>query len=144
MNKVTSDKVFDRAVDLIINQDRVIHSWTGRYITIQSGLAIAVAALLNWQRANIWLIIIAASLLAVLGIIFALLITEILKRECQWQSVYVEAAQRAEGIDPVIYTLPVKPGPGFIARVFLRLRWFVVSAWILFVGLLVLYGLTKP
>jgi hypothetical protein len=137
MSKVAPDKAFDRAVDLIINQDHVIQSWTGRYITTQGGLAIAEATLLGWQGANYGLLIAAAAiLLAVLGIASAWLITEIIKREYRWQSIYVEAAQRAEGSDPIIYTVEVKPEPGFIARVFLRLRPILVVAWSLFLLLL--------
>ena len=48
MSEISRTQALDRAVEFTTNQDKLIHSWVGRYLAIQSGLAVAVAAVINW------------------------------------------------------------------------------------------------
>ena len=51
MSNIDDEKVFDRAVDLIVHQDQMLQNWTTRLVAIEGGLMFAVATLLQW-RAN--------------------------------------------------------------------------------------------
>ena len=135
MSMVDRSKAFDRAIDLTIHQDHIIQDWTGRYVTIQTSLVVAEAALLAWKGQTGGLPIkILATLIAFLGMVFVWAITAIIMRECEWQARYVEMVKRAEEIDPYLYQFEYKPihGPNK-QSIFFWLRIVLIPAWGVFV-----------
>src|SRR2546425_13209455 len=136
MSEVTKDKAFDRAVDLVINQDHVAQQWTGRYIAVQTSLAIALAALLSWKGPLGVVAVILGVLIGLIAIVLAHAVTEIIKREYEWQKRYVEMVRRAEGSDPILYQEPGKyePLPGRdIPSTFAKIRPWVIATWVLII-----------
>jgi hypothetical protein len=99
MSTVNNEKAFDRAVDLVINQDRVVQEWGRRYVAIQASLALAAAALLAW-KGLLGVIVIP---LGVIPIILAKAMGQIMRREYDWQKTYVEMVKRTEGNEPLLY-----------------------------------------
>jgi hypothetical protein len=145
VSAINPEKAFDRAIDLVINQDHVAFQWTGRYIAVQAGLGIAAAAVLTYKGPHLGTIeIIIAALLAAIAIVLTIALTGIIVREYEWQKRYVEMVRRAEGNEPLLYQtagkfepLPGRDIPGTFAAV---KRW-VIGAWSLFVVVVVLYFL---
>lgn len=142
MSKVTRKKAFDRAVDLVINQDHVVQQWTGRYIAIQTSLAIAAGTLLSWKGPQLGFI--AVILVLVIGtsaIMLACALTEIIKREYEWQKRYVEMIKRTEGNDPFLYQKhdEYEPLPGkSITSIFSRFNRYIIGAWVVAILFVVL------
>lgn len=143
MSEVTKDKAFDRAVDLVINQDHVAQQWTGRYIAIQTSLAVAVAALLSWKGPHLGFVaVILAVVIGSIAIVLAYAVTQIIKREYEWQKRYVEMVRRTEGNDPLLYQEPGKyePLPGKnIPGTFAQIQPWIIGAWALVILLVVGY-----
>jgi len=82
MSEVTRDKLFDRAVDLVINQDHVVQQWTGRYIAVQTSLTVAMAILLSWKGYDLGFVTaILAILIGSIATILTHAMTNIIKRE---------------------------------------------------------------
>ena len=80
MSQVDRDKAFDRAIDLVINQDRVTQQWTGRYIAIQTSLAVAAATLLSWKGPHLGFVaVILAVVIGSIAIVLAYAVTQIIK-----------------------------------------------------------------
>lgn len=103
MSEVTKDKAFDRAVDLVINQDHVIQQWIGRFITVQTSLAVAAAALISWKGSNGFVVVTLAILIGIIASMLAYAMTQIIKREYEWQERYVEMVKDIEGDEPLLY-----------------------------------------
>ncbi len=102
--RVSRDKAFEEVVSLILNQDRVAHSWIARYITIQAGLAAAEFALMGFIRAGTTtsdnaLAHAALIVVPVLGIVFALAAMGIIRREFYWSRLYIVTARHVENGD---------------------------------------------
>jgi hypothetical protein len=144
MSEVNKDKVFDRAVDLVINQDHVIQQWTGRYIAVQTSLAVAMATLLLWRGADLDFVV--AILLSVLiggiAIMLSCKMTNIIKREHEWQKKYVEMVKRTEGKDPLLYQnsdhyepLPEKD----ISAIFAQIKFWLIVAWSLVILMTIIW-----
>ena len=143
MSEVNRDIAFNRAVDLVVNQDNVAQKWTGRYIAIQTSLAIAAAALLSWKGPDLGLVAVGlAVLIGIIAIVLAHSLTQIIKREYEWQKRYVEMVRRTEGNDPLLYQEPgkYKPLPGKdIPTTFSKIKPWIIAAWILFIVLVLPY-----
>ncbi|MCX5634578.1 MAG: hypothetical protein NTW55_01870 [Planctomycetota bacterium] len=139
MSEVNRDKIFDRAVDLVINQDHVIQQWTGRYITIQTSLAVAAGVLLSWKSPNLDSIVaILVVLISIIAIVLAHALTQIIKREYEWQERYVAMVKKTEGQNPIFYQ--EKPIPGKdIPTTFVQIKPYIVVAWILFIIFVLFY-----
>ena len=137
MSEITRDKAFDRALDLVINQDHVAQQWTGRYIAVQSGLAIAAAALLSWKGAALGLLAaILAGLIGIIAIVLTRAITQIIAREYNWQKRYVEMVIRTEGDSPFLYQPPGKYEPLLgrnIPGTFEQIQPWIIAAWVAFI-----------
>jgi hypothetical protein len=137
MSEITREKVFDRAIDLVINQDHIAQQWTGRYIAVQSGLAIAAAALLSWNGLALGVLAaILAGLIAVMAIVLAVAITQIIKREYNWQKRYVEMVVRTEGDSPLLYQPrgTYKPILGKdILGTFTQIQPWIIGVWVVFI-----------
>jgi len=143
MSEVTKDKALDRAGDLVINQDHVAQQWIGRYIAIQTSLAVAAAALLSWKGPHLGFVaVIIALVIGSIAIVLAYAVTQIIKREYEWQKRYVEMVRRTEGNAPLLYQEPRKyePLPGKdIPSTFAQIQPWVITAWALFIILVILY-----
>jgi hypothetical protein len=146
MSEVTKDKAFDRAVDLVINQDHVIQQWTGRYITVQAGLATALATVLSWKGVDLGFVTIPLSILiSSIAIMLSCKITKIIKREYEWQDIYVKMVKRIEGQDPLLYQNNYEPLPGKnISTRFTQIQRWLIWAWILVVITVIILPLLKP
>ena len=126
MGDVSNEKIFDRAVDLIVHGDRMLQGWTGRYIVIQGGLAFAAATLIKWRAESpellktnyIALYVVAQIAIVALGISSAWLITKLIRNELDWQKNYVTATRRAEGDSPLLYQFEVQKGKSRTANYF--------------------------
>jgi hypothetical protein len=141
MSEVTREKLFDRAVDLVINQDHVAQQWTGRYIAIQTSLAVAAAALLSWRGPYLgWVAAILAVLLGIIASVLAYAVTEIIKREYEWQKRYVAMVKRTEGDPPLLYQDNYEPLPGQdIPSTFSQILPAIIIAWVLFILCVLVY-----
>lgn len=137
MSEITRDKAFDRALDLLINQDHVAQQWTGRYIAVQGGLAITAATLLSWKGVALGLLgAILAGLIGVIAIVLTRAITQIITREYNWQKRYVEMVIRIEGDSPFLYQPPGKyePLPGRnIPGTFDQIEPWIITVWVAFI-----------
>lgn len=147
MSEVNKDKAFDRAVDLVINQDHVIQQWTGRYIAVQTSLAVAMATLLLWRGADLDFVV--AILLSVLiggiAIMLSCKMTKIIKREYEWQEIYVKMVKDIEGDNPLLYKKNYEPLPGKnISTRFTQIQRWLILAWILVVITVIILPLLKP
>jgi hypothetical protein len=138
MSAVSPDKAFDRAVDLVINQNQVVQDWARRFTLIETGLGIAVGTIIGWKGSQpdaviLTLIIVLASF----GVAFAVLTTLILERHHRWQALYVEMVKRVEGDRPYLYQRDYKlPGPD-LRIAFITLGAIVTIGWIALLAILV-------
>jgi|GEM_PF-2588885 len=143
MSEVTKDKAFDRAVDLVINQDHVAQQWTGRYIAIQTSLAVAAAALLSWKGPHLGFVAVILTLvIGIIAIVLGCAMTQIIRREYEWQKRYVEMVKRTEGNEPLLYQEPGKyePLPGKdIPGTFAQIQPWIIAAWALVIILVIVY-----
>jgi len=138
MSNINNEKVFDRAIDLIVHQDQMLQNWTTRLVAIEGGLMFAVATLLQWRvntpslLANTYSIpfIVAETLIAFLGIGAAWLIAKMIEYELDWQRNYVIATRRAEGDNPVLYPFEMPRGSASrTLRLFHWARWLLTLMW---------------
>jgi len=144
MSEVTKDKAFDRAVDLVINQDHIIQQWTGRYIYVQAALAGAEAAIISWKSPNLGFnVAILAVLIGVIAIVLACKMTQIIKREYEWQKEYVEMVKRTEGKDLLLYQNKTLPGKD-IPSIFEEIKIWIILVWILFIIAIALSPFLRP
>jgi hypothetical protein len=138
MSEVTKDKAFDRAVDLVINQDHVIQQWTGRFIAVQTSLAVAAAALISWKGPQLgFIVVILAVLIGGIAIILTHAMTQIIKREYEWQKKYVEMVKRTEEKEPLLYQDELLPGKD-IPSIFKQIKPWIIGAWVIVILLVVL------
>ena len=146
MSEVSRDKLFDRGVDLIIHQTDTVHSWLGRYVAVQAGIAVAVGAVISW-RGNIvgWPITILLLLFAVLAMILAALMSEVVNRHLAWQRGYIGSVKRIEGKDPLLYTEDmVREDEGLrISHFFGVVKWVIGAAWAVFFVFVLVYQLCQ-
>ena len=138
MKKVKAEPLVEAAfteiMSTIRNQDELIHSWTRFYVTIQSGLIVAVGFLFKLgPTATAPLRNIGAILIAGLGIAFAAVLTNIIVREHKWQGHFIRALRRLPGIPEIYEKDPTPDKPGYIAKQFLALRWVVIVIWLVVV-----------
>ncbi len=141
MSGVSNEKVFDRAVDLIIHADQMLQSWTTRYITIEGGLAFAGAALIKWRidtpalqtSSYAFSFVVAEVLLVALAIVSAWLITKMIGYELEWQKNYVSTTKRAEGDTPILVPFEVRPGAGRTLSLF---QWTSLLLTVMWLGFL--------
>ena len=140
MSNISNEKVFDRAIDLIVHADQMLQSWTSRYIAIEGALAFAAATLIKWRADTpelqksgyLLLFIMAEVLIVVLGIVAAWLITKMVEYELEWQRNYVLAAKRAEGDNAVLYPFEVKQGTSRTLNLF---RWSSIILTVMWLGI---------
>ena len=93
-------KLLDRAVDLILKQDDLIQSWSGRYIAIQSGIAVAVGGIISWKGpAPGWSVTAVLAMLGVLAIVFAFLLSAVINRHLAWQRGWTQLRERVAAYD---------------------------------------------
>ncbi len=123
-------KAFVQILEHIRKQDDLIHSWTKYYLSIQAGLAIALAFILRLTtETSDCLIKVGSLILPFLGIATAFYITRIIVREHKWQGRYICSLNKLRNL-PVIYeTDPDPEKPGYIARQFLQIRWVLIIGW---------------
>ena len=147
MSEVSKEKAFDRAVDLVLNQDRVVQKWTGRYIAVQTSLAVAAAALLSWKGPHLGFVaVVLALLIGGIAIVLALALTQIIEREYEWQKRYVEMVRRTEGKDPLLYQEPGTYVPLLgkdIPGTFLHIRPWIIGAWSIVIFLVVIFHMVQ-
>ena len=130
MNGVDRKVLFERAVDLVINQDQNVHSWAGRYLAIQGGFATAVSAIIGWRGSTGTAAVTALlCLLAVLAIILAHVLTAILERELAWQGGYVKSVKLIEGAEAVVFRDGMLPDRRGMERHFRTATVAVTIAW---------------
>jgi hypothetical protein len=132
-------KAFVQIMENIRKQDDLIHSWTKYYLSIQAGLAIALAFILGFTaEKNGFLMKVGSLFLPLLGIVTTVLLTRIIVREHKWQGRYICSLNKIKNL-PVIYENAFDPEkPGYIAKQFLWIRWFLIAGWIV---IAVIFGL---
>jgi len=126
---------FGQLLEQIRKQDDLIHSWTKYYLSIQAGLAVALAFLIKVKGGESGLLMKVGFLfLPILGIATTWCLTNIIVREHKWQGRYIIALRKLNKA-PSVYDIDPDPEkPGYIARQFLCLRWVLVIGWsVLFV-----------
>jgi len=121
---------FVQILELIRKQDDLIHSWTKYYLSIQAGMAIALAFILRLTTERSSLLIRVGSLLIpILGISTTVLLTRIIVREHKWQGRFIRSLNKIKDL-PVIYENDPDPEqPGYIAKQFLWIRWVLIIGW---------------
>jgi len=121
---------FVQILELIIKQDDLIHSWTKYYLSIQAGMAIALAFILRLTtERSILLIRVGSLFIPILGISTTVLLTRIIVREHKWQGRYIRSLNKLKDL-PVIYENdPDTEQPGYIAKQFLWIRWVLIIGW---------------
>ena len=129
---VSRDQVFHRAVDLVMAEDRLIHGWIGRYIGVQGAVAAIIAAILGWSNQYDGWIVTALTLLAGLGILFALTISSMITRSVEWRRACVRAAREAEGGGPILFRDEKSRRGPRVDTAIQRVTWGVVFLWIAF------------
>ena len=141
MSEVNRDKAFDRAVDLVINQDRCVENWTKHLIAVQASLVVAEGVLLAWGRDTPgWAITFPALLIGAAAITLLCAMTRIIVRQCKWQGCYVGMVKRTEGGPPFFLyqdqgDSPSKPKLPYVARVVKGSRTLLTIIWIVFLFL---------
>ena len=123
-------KAFVQILEQIRKQDDLIHSWTKYYLSIQAGMAIALAFILRLTTERSSLLIRVGSLLIpILGISTTVLLTRIIVREHKWQGRFIRSLNKIKDL-PVIYENDPDPEqPGYIAKQFLWIRWVLIIGW---------------
>jgi hypothetical protein len=138
---VTPDKeviiaAFSELMGHIRKQDELVHSWTKYYLTIQAGLAIALAFLVRLGPTEGVLINAGSLFIPFLGIITAICLTNIIIREQMWQGRYIAQLTQLPLL-PEVYKLewaPSEPDPhkrGYIANQFHLLRNVIIGGWLI-------------
>ncbi|MBA7567672.1 hypothetical protein ES708_09387 [subsurface metagenome] len=126
---------FSQLLEQIRKQDDLIHSWTKYYLSIQAGLAVALAFVLKLNgNENDILMKVGLLFFPILGIATAWCLTNIIVREHKWQGSYIKAIRKLNKT-PIVYESEPDPQEhGFIARQFILLRRILVFVWtILFI-----------
>lgn len=121
---------FVQILEQIRKQDDLIHSWTKYFLSIQAGLAVALAFILRLTtETSDCLIKVGSLFLPILGISTTVLLTRIIVREHKWQGRYIRSLNKLKNL-PVIYENDPDPEqPGYIARQFLWIRWVLIIGW---------------
>ena len=121
---------FVQILEQIRKQDDLIHSWTKYYLSIQAGMAIALAFILRLTtERSILLIRVGSLFIPILGISTTVLLTRIIVREHKWQGRYIRSLNKLKDL-PVIYENdPDTEQPGYIAKQFLWIRWVLIIGW---------------
>lgn len=145
MSTVSNDKAFDRAIDLVMHADKVTDLWTGRLLTLQSGLFTAAGALLLWKGTPLSAVVILASaLITAAGIISAITLIVIIIREHDTGHSYIEMVKRTEGNDPYLFRALDAPPPGPRFKTVMRwLKRAIVSVWIFYFVMVVVMVATQ-
>lgn len=123
-------KAFVQILEQIRKQDDLIHSWTKYYLSIQAGMAIALAFILRLTtERSILLIRVGSLFIPILGISTTVLLTRIIVREHKWQGRYIRSLNKLKDL-PVIYENDPDPEQtGYIAKQFLWIRWVLIIGW---------------
>ncbi len=123
-------KAFVQILEQIRKQDDLIHSWTKYYLSIQAGMAIALAFILRLTtERSILLIRVGSLFIPILGISTTVLLTRIIVREHKWQGRYIRSLNKLKDL-PVIYENDPDPEQlGYIAKQFLWIRWVLIVGW---------------
>jgi hypothetical protein len=108
MADVTKDRLFERAVDLIINADHVSGTWITCYVSVQGGLGVAAGAILAFSTKSNTLKEIAGIFLSLIGVIFGFAIVAILRRNAAWQRHFKAVARAAQ--DPSLVPILFEEG----------------------------------
>lgn len=139
--------VYDKLMDRVAQQDVLILGWTKYYITIQAGLAIALAFLIRLEPKVDSLLIIAGSILIpILGILSVIFMTRIIRREQFWQHRYIAQIGRLPELPKTyrrkwISDNPDSENPGHIGKQFIYFRIAVVVIWALWIIAYVTYNI---
>ncbi len=124
--------VFTQLMQQIRKQDDLVHSWTKYFLSIQAGIAAALAFLIQMEAKGSGLLITAGLLLLpCLGITTTVFLTRLIIRDLKWQGRYILALRKLKGV-PGIYDFDPDPNRrGFQARQFLWLHWILIIGWVL-------------
>jgi len=139
------EKCSSHLVSLITNQDHVTQGWIKFLITIEAGLAVALAFILkpgNDSTFPDWFTRSVSIIIPALGILAAFILTDIIIRERKWQTWYVQKYKALPNDFPEVFPgekgqdVSVDKQPwGYISK---RIFWFTV---IIILGWLVILGL---
>lgn len=142
MSHPDQTKIFDRAIDLVINADKNIQEWSSKLMTIQTGMGLSVAALITWgTNKNFKVIITIVVLISTISIILTWLITDVILRQLAWQSGYVKSAQLAQGVDCCLYREKMVEKGKSHQTVLNCAKWVLIAGWaILPIALIVFRG----
>lgn len=135
MSEINNKVAFQRATELVIQQDKTTQFWVGRFVAVQAGLAIAESALYTWNTPDKLIVPVVATLLAILSIILVITITAIIVREYLWQCEYVEMVKRTEGENPLLFKPDCTIKGVTVPEIFKRLRYVLIFVWAIFIAL---------
>ena len=116
MSNISSEKAFDRAIDLALQADHLANVWTGRLVVVQTSLVIAEGVLFFWKGdvpGSEPIRTIFAGVLAGIGIVLTLGLTHIVTREHKYGHMFMQLAKQAEGEDPYLGEDLSPMGPRF-------------------------------
>lgn len=136
MNQIPPETLFNRAVDLVRDEDANVHRWLGRYVLVESLLAFGAGAIVGWSSESDWWVVAVLLLFAGLGIIFSITITAMTERSLERQRAFTLAARETEGDRPQLFADGIITRRPIVGPVVLRMQWVVVAVWILFAALI--------
>ena len=134
---------FKELMGHIRKQDELVHSWTKYHLSIQAGLAIAVAFLVKLGPTEGVLINVGSLFIPLLGITTAICLTNVIIREQMWQGRYIAQIVKLP-LMPEIYKPewgPYEPNPqkrSYIANQFWTLRKVIIVGWIVWMAVTVI------
>ena len=134
------DKLADQVIGLITHQDDVVAGWISRLFALESGFAVAVAAVLGFQaHIGIQSVKFIAVLLALMAAVLGFAIHLVIVRELKWQNVYVDAFKILEKDNPILFREGMITGGIKVIQVMWGVSLVLLAGWIA-VMLVVLCG----
>ena len=140
MSNIKPEKAFDRAVDLVINQQGIVKDTVTKHITLQTSLVALVGVLITWSSGTA--IRFSTLFVCFLGIIFALLMTALTMREVRWQKIHGEFVKNTEGDNPYFYSDSIQNKPR--DWIYKSIGWVIISFWVVLAYVMVFTTLLLP
>lgn len=128
--------VFSELMNQIRKQEDMVNSWIKYYISIQAGLAFAVAYFVRLNPTEGSLSNVGSLFISFLGIATAVCMTNIIHREQKWEGRYITQVNDLPQLPKVFKNKwvpdPAKPkGKGKIAKQISWLRNFNILGWVI-------------
>ena len=135
MSEVNRDKLFERAVDMVIKEGEYVETWAGRLVTVHAGLATAVGLVVSWNASAFLLRNLSAAivvLLAGIAVVLSVLMERIIRWHLAWQAAYVESVKQIEGNASLLFRKDMLANPCShrVGRLFTVITVVLCVAWL--------------